>query len=82
MKITESLEKSPVFADLTGNEIQDIISLAKEHTYPKGDVISYEHSHGEELFISIISPGDLSDSSFPLLSIPRCIYLIIIIYYN
>ena len=53
MNITESLVKSKVFTGLTENEIMDIISLTEDRDYKKGDVIFYEHSAGEELFILI-----------------------------
>ena len=51
MNALESLEKSRVFADLSPDEIRDILSITQERTYKKDEVIFYEHSSGDEFFI-------------------------------
>jgi CRP-like cAMP-binding protein len=53
MSIVECLKDSQVFAGLTTEEISDCLSLAEDNTYRKGDVIFYEHSPGDELYILV-----------------------------
>ncbi len=47
----EALERLPLFADLTGPEVQRIGRLFKERRFPKGETIVQEGSAGAAFFV-------------------------------
>ena len=51
MNIMKLVKESQVFAGLSTEEVQKVLSIAAESLYKKGDVIFHEHSFGEELVV-------------------------------
>ena len=47
----ESLKQSPIFADLSGEELQKVAGATKEKTFPEGGTIFTESMAGQSLFL-------------------------------
>jgi CRP/FNR family transcriptional regulator len=61
-----SFDNIPLFNGLSKDEINEIMKIALESSFKKGDVIFYEHTKGHELFI--LAEGSVS---IQLVAIPE-----------
>jgi CRP-like cAMP-binding protein len=51
MSATSILEKVPLFGQLSGSELQRVVEVTRERTYPKNSVILFEDDPGDALYV-------------------------------